>query len=459
MQTLSNDQLAALRHGAINAHQKGDIKAAQDAYCRYLSARPKDAGIWTNLGALYRSTERHDQALRAQRRAYAVQPEMAGVRNNLANILNDVGFHKESIALRHEILEQTPNDTQQKALIGKSLRSLGRYSDAITHLEAALGMHPDDAEIKLQLGFAQLADRQFEAGLQNYEARWDTAEAKPISIPYPKWDGGDLTGKKVLVVPEQGFGDAVLMMRFLPQLREIAGRVHVMAEKPMARLFETAEGIDWIGKVVSKDEKFDVWMTVMDLPRVGLKTVGDIPPPTRLNTPTDAKHRAAQIVAPYKDVFKVGIVWSGSVTFKGNSFRSFGHQEFLRLVDLDDVQLFSLYKGPALEAFQADGSAAFIVDAASTDRDFADCAAMMQDMDLVITSDTATAHIAGSLGVPVWTLLHWDPFWFFGHTGDTMPWYPSMRLFRQTAPHDWGSVFDQVQPELIKCIKDWKKER
>jgi len=158
----------------------------------------------------------------------------------------------------------------------------------------------------------------------------------------------------------------------------------------------------------------------------------------------NAGRGAEAIVAPYGDKVRVGVVWSGSETFKGNDFRSFSHRQFLPLTDIDGVQLFSLYKGPRTEALHADGSSAFILDVGSSDRDFADCAANMRAMDLVITSDTATAHVAGSLGVPTWCVLHWDPFWFFGHSGDGTPWYPSMRLFRQSRPRDWDGVFDHV---------------
>jgi len=105
-----------------------------------------------------------------------------------------------------------------------------------------------------------------------------------------------------------------------------------------------------------------------------------------------------------------------------------------------------------LQDLHSDGSSAFILDAAGTDRDFADCAAMMQEMDLVITSDTATAHIAGSLGLPTWVILHWDPFWVYTHAGETTPWYPSMRLFRQDRPLDWDGVFAKVEKALRKRV-------
>ncbi|NCW68311.1 MAG: hypothetical protein EBV86_07020 [Marivivens sp.] len=191
---------------------------------------------------------------------------------------------------------------------------------------------------------------------------------------------------------------------------------------------------------------------MMDLGGIALKSDADLRSPTELSIPEDSRVRARAITAPYRDRFKVGIVWTGSVTYKANAFRSFSHTDFLPLTDLKNVQLFSLYKGPMIDAFYADGSAGLIVDAASSDRDFADCAATMEEMDLIISSDTATAHIAGSLGLPTWVVLHSDAFWVYRHIGDTTPWYPTMRLFRQHQALKWDEVMGRVRVELERKV-------
>jgi len=186
----------------------------------------------------------------------------------------------------------------------------------------------------------------------------------------------------------------------------------------------------------------------MDMGAVHFATSDTVPPPTRVSIPDDAHARARKIAAPFEDTFKVGVVWTGSVTYKGNRFRSFSHTDFLPLADIPGVQLFSLYKGPELAKYHADGSDAFIIDAAGSERNFGDSAAMMEQMDLVISSDTATAHLAGSLQVPAWTVLHWDAFWVWRHRGDSTDWYPGMRLFRQRAALEWDDVMTQVSTAL-----------
>ena len=454
-----NAQLLALRNRAIDLHKAGNLAEAKAAYAAFLSQVPGDAGAWSNLGALLRGNGQHDLSLAAQERAYALTPDDQGVMNNMANILSDLGLYERSITLRRRVLARAPGDAMQKAMIGKSLRAQGKYAEAIAWLEKCIPEHPEFHEMRIQLALAELADRRYAQGFRTYDIRWQTGELTPRKISQPKWDGGSLEGKSILVMPEQGFGDAVTFARFIPVLRRYnPARILLFCEKPLLRLFKDVEGPDWIGNDTPPGG-FDVWTNMMDLPPLHFDESAAIPAPTRLHVPDDSRARARAIVAPFRDRFKVGVAWCGSVTYRGNAFRSFSHTQFHGLMDIPGLQMFSLYKGPELKAFQDDGSNSFIVDAAGTDRDFADCAAMMQEMDLVITSCTAICHVAGSLAVPTWTLLHWDAFWLWQHEGAQTPWYPQMRLIRQSRPRDWDGVFGKVRQRLLARMTDWKKER
>jgi Flp pilus assembly protein TadD len=446
MQKLTKEQ-TALRYAAHKAHRE-DAPHVLQAYATYLAQVPKDATYWSNLGALHRKKGRYLQALRAQERAQKLSPNDVGLRNNYANILSDLGHYDASISARRWILEQHPDDANQKAMIGRCMRGQGDYRGAIDYLQSVIPQHPDENELKMQLAFAQLGAGHYKDAFQSYRARWATDEMTPRNLPYPEWDGQPLSGKTILVLPEQGFGDAILFMRFLPALKALGATVWVLAEKPVYPLFETLEGADWVGTAVAANDSVDYWINMMDVAAIHFAQSDTPPAPTKLSIPGDARDRARAITAPYGDTLKVGVVWTGSVTYKGNGFRSFSHTDFLPLAGISGVQLFSLYKGPELAKFQADGSDAFIIDTASTERNFGDSAAMMQQMDLVISSDTATAHLAGSLGVPTWTILHWDPFWVWRHAGDTSEWYPGMRLFRQSKALEWGDVLAEVGTAL-----------
>lgn len=448
-----NDQ--AFRAAIIDAHKKGRVDEALAEYTKYLAEHPKDAGVWTNLGALYRSMGQHQMGKIAQQRAYALAPNERGVLNNYANILSDLGDYEDSIALRQKSLARDPSHLMHHAMIGRCLRGMGNYDAAIDYLTPKVAEFPQESEIQLQLAFAQLGAGHYGAAFRSYEARWNSDELEAAEMPFLKWqDGMNIEGKTILIMPEQGFGDMVLLSRFIPLIAAKGARIRLVAKKPLLRLLDGIEGVEWIGPTARKTGPIDLWVSLMDLPKLvyGAQEHGDVPAPSVLNVPQDSIDRARKITAQHRDMFKVGVVWSGSATYKGNGFRSFTHRELLPMANLQGVQLFSLYKGPFLESFHKDGSAALILDAASTDRDFADCAATMQEMDLVITSDTATAHIAGSLGIETWVVLHWDAFWIYRHSGDTTPWYPSMRLFRQPKPQDWAGAFDAVLAALTEKV-------
>lgn len=442
-----------LRDRAIALHRAGKLAEARSVYAAHLAAKPDDAGMWSNYGALLRSEGRNDLALLAQERAVALNPAGMAQLGNLANALSDLGHYERALELRREVLRRAPADLSQKAMIGKALRALGRYAEGIAWLEQGVADHPEETELRIQLSLTQLAAGRYAEGFRNFEVRWQTGELKPRTMTRPQWAGDDLTGRTILVMPEQGFGDAVTFARFLPVLRRFNPvRVLLYCEKPLLRLFQGVAGVDWIGPEMPAVAEYDVWTNMMDLPTRHFADDSGIPPPVELHVPEDSRDRARAITAPFADAFKVGVVWCGSVTYRGNAFRSFSHAEFHRLLDLRGVQLFSLYKGPELAAFHADGTAGFIVDAAGTDRDLADCAGMMTEMDLIVTSDTVTAHLAGSLGRPVWTLLHWDAFWLWQLDRERTPWYPSMQLIRQDRPRDWAGVMARVRERLAAMV-------
>jgi len=415
---MAQDPRAELRAAAVNAHRAGRLEDALEGYTRYLARFPKDSGIWTNLGA-------------------------------------DLGDYAKSIELRQTSLKADPSHLMHHAMIGRCYRGMGEYQKAIDYLTPMADKFPEEPEIKLQLAFAQLGAKDYGAAFRSYDSRWETEEIDRPVVPFTRWeDGMSVDGKTLLILPEQGFGDMVLLARFIPLVAALGANIRLVAKKPLIRLLEGIEGVDWIGSGANTADPIDLWITLMDLPKLvyGADEAGVVPAPTVLTIPADSADRAKRITAQHQDMFKLGVVWSGSATYKGNSFRSFTHREFLPMANLPNVQLFSLYKGPFLESFHEDGSAAIIIDTASTDRDFADCAATMREMDLIITSDTATAHIAGSLGIPVWVMLHWDAFWVYRHAGETTDWYPSMRLFRQAKPQDWGSAFDAALAALTEKV-------
>ncbi len=443
-----------LANAALAAHQKGNLDDALKLYRVYLSRNPSDAMFWSNLGALFRSQKNYDLAAACQHRALHLKPDSASIVNNAANAFYDAGLSEEALRLRRKALKFEPGKAENYATLAKCLRGLGRYSEAEAELKKALLVHPKEPELHIQLAFCQLSLGNYPDGFKSFHWRWKGDEISPPEFDIPQWQGEDLSGKTILVTPEQGFGDTVLMARFFAPLKALGGTVKFACKPPLRRLFAEMPGIDHFAESREELDSCDYWTPMMDLPRYLNTTLETVPPPAPLTIPQDSAERARYIMQPFNKMFKLGVLWSGSLTYRANHKRSFGHQQFLKLADIKGLQMVSLYKGPLSEAFHADGSSCVILDAASQDRDFADSAAVIKELDLVVTMDSAIAHVAGSLGVPVWDLLHSEAYWLYEPFDDHTPWYPSMRLIRQREAGNWDKVFDQLHTEISTLVKE-----
>lgn len=445
--------LVDLRKATVDHHRKGDTKIATGLYRAYLAKSPKDAPMWSNLGALFRAEKNYRMAVVCQRRALALDPDAETVLNNASNAHFDAGEPERALKLHQRALKLNPGSADNWASLGKYLRALGRHTEAKAELETALKAHPDDPELHIQLAFALLSLGDYPNGFAEFNWRWQGDEITLPDLPMPQWQGEDLNGKTILVTPEQGFGDTILMARFLRGLADKGAKVRINVKTPLRRVFETLDGVDMF--VFNKDDIVgcDYWTPMMDLPRFLGTTLETLPAPTTLAVPQDSVERAKKLLAPFGNDFKIGILWSGSVTYRANHKRSFSHTQFLQLADIPGVQLFSLYKGPLTEAFHADGTSCVIVDAGSKDRDFADSAALINELDLVITMDSAIAHVSGSLGANVWNLLHSEAYWLYEPFPDHTPWYPSMRLVWQDKSGDWDTVFQTLRTDIEELVK------
>ncbi len=339
-----NKSIKDIRQAAFEAHQKGDLKVAQNLYQIYLQNRPKDAAIWSNLGALFRKKKKYDLAAATQLRALELEPNSASVMNNAANAFYDSGRIKDAIKLRKTIINARPNDPENYSSLGKCHRGLGQLEKAQTVLKKGIKKFPDYAENYIQLAFVQLAKGDYQAGFETFNWRWKGDELTPPKFSFPKWTGEALDGKTILVIPEQGFGDTVLMARFLNGLKQQGCTIKMVIKAPLRRLFAEVEKD--IEVIETQDElgECDYWVPMMDLPLHMDATIDNLPAPAQMSIPEDSIERARAIVAPFADRFKIGVMWSGSVTYRANHKRSFGHERFLELSDIPDIQMLALLR-------------------------------------------------------------------------------------------------------------------
>ncbi|MEM7176474.1 MAG: tetratricopeptide repeat protein [Pseudomonadota bacterium] len=440
---------------AVGHHQKDELDQAAPLYRAYLALVPDDAQAWTNFGALLRKRGQFQAAIAAHRRGLRHDPDHENAKNNLANALNEAGEYRAAIKLRKELLAKDPESLAALRNLAVPLRGEWRHEEVVELIDAAEARADlsDHGELILQRGLSNLMLGRYRAGFADFEHRYAGDEVQlPEDLPFPRWEGQPIDGKRLLILPEQGFGDAILMARFLPRLIGMGADVTMIVKPPLLRLFEGLP--DTLGahlKIVPharKSDPFDYYTPNMSLPTlVGFSEDDPVPPPPKLSIPQESRDRARQLLAPFDEWFKIGVVWTGSLTYRANHRRSSGPEHFARLAEVPGVQLFSLYKGDAHQAFLESGMAGLIMDACGNDQDFADTAAIIDEMDLMITTDTAVVHVAGSLGKPIWNMLAHEGFWLYG-TGDETPWYPNMRLFRQQSNGDWPEVFGRVEIAL-----------
>lgn len=438
----------------IACARAGDLDGAQAAFARVLSRDPANWSAWSNLGIVLKRMGRAGPSVAALRRAQSLAPDDRRVASNLASALLQAGEAEEACSIRRRLWETGRGESRDLRNYALALRKCWRNEDAIRLVDAAERAHGTDAlgEARLQRALAHLVLGDYARGFADFESRYLGGEvALPENAPWPRWAGEDVAGRRIVVLPEQGFGDALLFARFLPALKAMGATVTHVLRPPLARLLAEADGIDHVAPHASVRDSFDFYTPNASLPHlVGLPPDGP-PPPPRLVIPDDSRARARALVAPFDGAFRIGMVWTGASRYAGNARRSTTPDRFLPLAEVPGVQLFSLHKGEGHAALRETGMEGLIVDACADDRDLADAAAVIDEMDLMITTDTAVVHVAASLGKPVWNLLDHEGYWLYG-TGDTTPWYPSMRLYRQPAPGDWESVFARVTADLRRLL-------
>ncbi|GFO70873.1 hypothetical protein GMLC_44520 [Geomonas limicola] len=413
-------------------------------YRRALELKPDYPEGHCNLGNALKGLGRSEEACAAYRRALELQPRYPEAYYNLGNALRCAGEWPEAAACYRALLELDPEHLSGWLNLGGSLLTLNRYAEAEEVLRRALHIAPDCREAHWNLGQALLAQGKFRAGWPEYEWRLKDMETFPAyCIGKPRWDGGALDGRTLLLRAEQGFGDALQFFRFVPLLVERGADLVLECRRELLPLF-AAQGLPVRCFAVGDPAPpFDTFAYLMSLPNLLGIAPENLPaaPYLRAEPALAAQWRAH---VPH-DGLKVGIIWSGSSLYQGDPyrFRSLSRELLEPLTLIPGVQLIGLQPEP-------EAAGAGICQLGSRLRHFGDTAALIANLDLVVSIDTALAHLAGALGVPTLLLLPWSCDWRWPAGRDHSPWYPSLRLYRQEAPGDWGPVLEALCGELAR---------
>jgi hypothetical protein len=413
--------LAAWNNLGVKLQNDGNFEGAIEAFGSALQIDPANAAVMNNMGfALLEQGE----FLRAEewlRRGIACAPDVADLHNNLGNALRDRGMFAEATdAYRHAIMLQP----------------------------AFAQAHWNLAQVLLQLG-------EYEEGWVEYEWRWQRADFTSPNRDFgrPVWNGEDISGKTILVHAEQGFGDALQFVRYVPLMRRLGADVLLECQAGLTRLFSSIPGVVGLCVHGTPLPPFDVHIPMMSLARVYNTSVSTVPSAVPYLFPGMNDEQAWRTRLQVRSSgYRVGFAWSGTRHLRSLQNRACSLDLLLPLLDTPGVTFYCLQKGlTAREASTVDAMPQ-VVNVGGELLDFADTAALMRGLDLVISIDTAVVHLAGALGAPVWVLLpcRADWRWLLGRSDS--PWYPTMRLFRQELEGEWEPVIAQVREALIKRI-------
>jgi len=432
----------------VLAHQTGHHAAAVAMIQRAIAGQGREAMYYSHLGLALQALGRLEEAIAAYGQALALNPKFAEAHNNLGNAWKAQGELEEAVCAYDRALALHPEYVEAHSNLGLSLQMLGRFAEAGAHYELAVALDPNYAHARWNQALLQLLFGDFEAGLRNYEWRWQSGN-KPRNLKQPQWRGKALNGARILLDVEQGIGDTLQFLRYLPMVQAAGGAVVVGVPAGLRRLAAQLPGLAYLGGSGEPMPEFAWQCPLMSLPLAFGTTLESIPARVPyLSVPAEALRKAEALGWPARGL-RVGLVWAGNATHLGDRFRSIPLSLFEPLLALEGVHFFSLQLGP--ESGQVAKTRGAIVDLAPAIDDLADTGALMEQLDLVIAVDTAVVHLAGALGRPVWVMLPFAPDWRWLLGREDSPWYPSARLFRQPRFGDWEAVVERVRAALIEA--------
>ncbi len=471
------DHVGALNNLGTSLWRQGRAEEAEVYYRRGLELEPGDFGILNNLGNAIWEQGRPGQAAPFYRQALELRPDSPETQMNLGVALSDIGEFEEALDWIRASLQIQPDWPDALDNIGVTLSRQGKWDEALHCYDEAIRLRPDFPSAHRNRAHAWLARGDFERGWLEYEWRLKCRHRHMPVVNLPRWFGEPLAGRSILVCGEQGIGDTLQFVRFALELKRRGGHVVLACPEPLVGIVARCPAVDQVLNSVVPLPDCPVYTPLMSLPAILRTTLESLPadvPYLSAVPSTIERWRpiVEQCVAKGGDreddhssgsprTLRIGIAWQGNPRNRVHRWRSIPLRNFAHLADIPGVHLISLQKGEGTEqiAELAGRIPIAVLRDPSGDsedrRDLLDTAAVMHHLDLVITPDSAIAHLAGSLGIRVWLALPAVAEWRWMIDREDSPWYPTMTLFRQTAPGDWEGVFRR----MASILRDGSRER
>jgi tetratricopeptide (TPR) repeat protein len=443
----AHQQLGAL------LREGGDYAAARDKLVRAIELDPTNASSHYDLGATLLRLSEHDAARRHLLEALRLRPNYPHPHCSLGSMCLERGDFDEALAHFERALAIDPDFAEAHTNIGFLLGQKEQYAAALERLDRALKTQPDLALARNNRGMLRLQLGDFAGGWRDYEARLQlpTERKRPSG---PAWKGEPIEGRTILLYTEQGLGDNLQFIRYAPRVKARGARVVVGCPQRLKRFFSTCRGIDELYGEEDQPIRCHVHASLVSLPAIFQTNFESIPADVPyLSAPDDLVEHWRRTLA-HDGRLRVGIAWQGNPKYLGDARRSMPLAAFAPLAEVEGARLLSLQKGFGSEQL---ARAPFEVEDIGSQIDngehnLCEAAAVINNLDLVVTCDTAVGHLAGALGAPVWVALTRVPDWRWMLDRDDSPWYPTMRLFRQSPRRQWSEVFEAMAQRLRELV-------
>ncbi|ANV91264.1 hypothetical protein AWQ24_11840 [Picosynechococcus sp. PCC 8807] len=430
---------------------------AVDAYQKAVHLDPENTAIYNNLGHAFHGLEKYDEAIAQFQKILTLKPGDIDARKHIGNALQQQEKYTEALEIYEALLAEDPNNAGVYNNIANTLQKTAQFEASLTAYRKAIALEPQSASTHLNYALGLLLNGKFQEGWQEHEWRLLVSKVVPNSLQTEPWQGEPLANQEILLWSEQGLGDSIQFIRYALLLQQQGYQVTVATRASLLELFRTS--LSPKIKVISQDSEdlsnYQNHVSLMSLPWIFQTDLHSIPNQIPyLRSPAQIPEH---LQLPQSSATKIGLVWAGGkinpILYKSKSIHL---EDFFQgrqdLLTSGNYSFWSLQVGE--DAAQIEPWLAFdsVFDLSHKLQNFADTASVIQQLDLVITVDTAVAHLAGAMSKPVWLMLPFVPDWRWLLERDDCPWYPGMRLFRQPALGDWESVFDNVRAALLEFV-------
>lgn len=471
--------------------RQGKITEAMEQYSAITILQPSHAKALNNLGCAFKDLGQYKEAVANLKQAIRVQPDYIDAHYNLGLALQENSMFKEAIGSFERTLVLNSRHVEAHLSVGhvlqkmgfpekamphyqhavkidqsnsrayynwaSALHELGKDNEAIVKYTDSIRCDSSNVEAHVNMALLLLANGRYTEGWKEYEWRFQRTDWQSVNFYYPeipRWDGSTVRDKTILAVAEQGFGDTLQFCRYLHLIKTRCRQLVVEVQPELYPLMAAMPEVDEaLFKGGVHPEGIDYVVHLMSLPGIFGTLTTSVPSTIPYIKPPEEELAAWEKRIPQNGL-RIGITWSGNPKHPENEERSCPLHYFAGLTGIPSVQLYSFQKGEAAEQLRNQRGGINIIDLGPDLIDFADTAAAVTYMDLIISVDTALVHLAGAMNKQVWTIRHHVPYWVWGTHGDSCPWYPSMRIFRQQKPGDWKEVFQKVIDSLKNIVPD-----